>query len=174
MAKLPDNETLRRFFREGLSDKEIAKAYDVSVQAVNQRFSKMGLERKPWMNTATAILNAAWPTTDGFKRSEFTHLNRARELFAFMRWRLGDPTLTEKQMYMARRFESQAREGVVLEFAPETKSRWVWVPRQESDGDLVLRWPAGRELPKGPHLAAITLPEVTESVAAREGEATSQ
>lgn len=61
MSKLPDNDTLRRFYREGLSDKEIAQAYGCSVQAVNARYTAIGIERKPYSNIAAAILEAAWP-----------------------------------------------------------------------------------------------------------------
>ncbi|MFD4608291.1 hypothetical protein ACFWOT_09265 [Streptomyces sp. NPDC058440] len=164
MGSLPDNSTLLKFYRDGLSDAEIAEAYGVSVQAVNKRFARMDIERKPWTNTATAILNTAWPTTKDFKRSEYTHLNRARSLFAFMRWRLGDPTLTDRQLREAERFGMYVRtKKVVLGFDLSSKNPWVWLPREESDGNLVLRWPEGRETPLGPHLAAITLPDAGDS-----------
>ncbi|MER6382080.1 hypothetical protein ACWDBD_38955 [Streptomyces sp. NPDC001118] len=164
MAKLPDDETLKRhYYVDGLSDKEIAAIYDCSVQAVNQRFGKMNppIQRKPWMNTATAILDAAFPTTEHFKRSEYTHMHRARSLFAFMRWRLGDPTLTARQIGDAQRFARYARDnGVILDFDPgRQENPWEWLPREDADGNLLLRWPAGLEMPKGPHLKAITLPE---------------
>ncbi|MFJ9234370.1 hypothetical protein ACIRJ3_05220 [Streptomyces anulatus] len=159
MAKLPDNETLRRFFREGLTDLEIAEAYGCSPQAVNARYGVLMKEpRKPWSNTASAILEAAWPRAE-FNRDKFTHFNRARDLATFIRWRLGDPTLTEKQLLRARNFTRyQRRNGVVLALDWEKDKPWVYVPREPSDGELVIRWPEGRELPRGPHLEAISLP----------------
>lgn len=158
MAKLPDDDVLRKFYRDGLSDKQIAQAYGVTVQAVNLRFANMGIQRKPEMNTATAILNAAYPSSE-VKRSNYTQLNRARELFAFMRWRLGDKTLTDRQLRMAKGFAAYSEEhDVVLSLDIEKKSPWVWLPREATDGRLVLRWPDGREMPKAPHLKAITLP----------------
>ncbi|MFF4245239.1 hypothetical protein ACFYY2_12295 [Streptomyces sp. NPDC001822] len=158
MTKLPDNETLRRFYREGLSDKEIAKAFDCSVQAVNLRFGKMNLPRKPWSNTAAAILEAGWPR-DEFDRTRFTRFNRARDLTTFIRWRLGDPDLTDRQLERAERFTAHLeRHNVVLTVDWGKENPWVFVPREESDGRRVIRWPEGREMPKGPHLDAISLP----------------
>ncbi|KIE24711.1 hypothetical protein LK08_22740 [Streptomyces sp. MUSC 125] len=164
MTKLPDNEVLRQhYYADGLSDKQIATMYGCTVQAVNQRFGSMEppIQRKPWTNKATAILEAAFPTRPGFKRSEYTHLHRARSLYAFMRWRLGDPTLSARQVGDAQRFARYARDNhVILGFDPERRENpWQWLPREDSDGDLLLRWPAGREMPKEPHLKAITLPE---------------
>ncbi|MFB9346148.1 hypothetical protein ACFFUA_01510 [Streptomyces heliomycini] len=161
MAKLPDNDTLRKFYRDGISNKEIAAAFDVTIQAVNWRLSKMGLQRKPETFTATAILEAAYPTSKDFKRSEFTQLQRARELFCFIRWRLGDKTLSDRQLHMAERFcdYSRARDVVLALDPAQEKSPWVWLPREPADGQLVLRWPADREKPKGAHLEAISLPE---------------
>lgn len=162
MTKLPDNDKLMRYYREGISDKQIAETYDVTVQAVNNRYKKMGIEKKPWSNTATAIVDAAWPAAE-LGRSRFTHLNRARELYSFIRWRLGDDTLTERQLSRVRHFAQYSQENeVVLTLDPESETPWIWVPRTADDGRLVMRWPEGRELPVGPHLEAISLPPAAE------------
>ncbi|MFD4646312.1 hypothetical protein [Streptomyces sp. NPDC058441] len=158
MTKLPDNDTLRRFFREGMSDKEIARAFGCSVQAVNLRFTQMGLERKPFANTAAAILEAAWPR-DEFERSRFSRFNRVRDLSSFIRSRLGDPTLTAKQLQRAERFAAHLElNDLILTLDWDEENPWVFMPRESKDGRLVIRWPEGRELPKGPHLEAISLP----------------
>jgi hypothetical protein len=158
VTKLPDNETLRRYFREGLTDKEIAQAFGCSVQAVNMRFTQIGLERKPFANVAAAILEAAWPR-DEFDRSKFSRFNRVRDLSSFIRSRLGDPTLTEKQLHRAERFAANLElNGLILTLDWSKENPWVFAPREPSDGRLVIRWPEGRELPKGPHLEAISLP----------------
>jgi len=160
MTKLPDNDTLRRYFREGLSDKEIAQAFGCSVQAVNMRFAAMGIERKPYSNTAAAILEVAWPR-DEFDRSKFTRFNRARDLATFIRWRLGDPDLTPRQHERVEKFTRHLeKEGLVLAIDWDRDNPWVYVPREPQDGRLVVRWPTGREMPRGPHLEAITLPPV--------------
>ncbi|MEV5677471.1 hypothetical protein [Streptomyces sp. NPDC052179] len=158
MAKLPDNETLRRFYREGLSDKQIAKAYDCSIQAINARYVDMGMERKPHSNTAAAILDAAWPQSE-FDRSKFSRFNRAKDLAVFIRWRLGDPGLTETQQHRVKKFMAYVeRHDSVLSIDWSKENPWIFVPRKLSDGRRVIRWPEGRELPKGAHLDAITLP----------------
>ncbi|MFE5009755.1 hypothetical protein ACFRJ3_34805 [Streptomyces sp. NPDC056696] len=158
MTKLPDNENLRRLFREGRTDKEIAKAFGCSPQAVNLRFTQMGIERKPFANTAAAILEAAWPR-DEFERSKFSRFNRVRDLSSFMRSRLGDPTLTAKQIQRAERFAAHLElNDLILTLDWDQENPWVYMPRESSDGRLVIRWPEGRERPKGPHLEAISLP----------------
>jgi hypothetical protein len=61
---------------------------------------------------------------------------------------------------LAHRFSAYcAANGVVLSLDLSQDTPWVWLPRQASDGQLVVRWPEGREKPKGPHLKAITLPD---------------
>lgn len=160
MTKLPDNDTLRRYFREGLSDKQIANAFGCSVQAVNVRFVAMGIERKPYSNTAAAILEAGWPREE-FDRNKFTRFNRARDLATFIRWRLGDPDLTDRQHERVEKFtRNLERNDFVLAIDWAKDNPWVYVPREPRDGRRVIRWPEGRELPRGPHLEAITLPPV--------------
>ncbi|MFC9591509.1 hypothetical protein ACFTUC_17175 [Streptomyces sp. NPDC056944] len=162
MAKLPDDETLRKYFRDGLSDREIADMHGCSYQAVNLRFTKMGLERKPYKNIASAILEAAWPSSQ-YSREKF-RFNRVRDLTSYMRWRLGDPNLTEKQRERAEYFMGRLRgEGEILALVWSEENPWVYLPREPSDGRLVIRWPADRELPKGLHLEAISLPAVSAS-----------
>ncbi|MGW7284783.1 ImmA/IrrE family metallo-endopeptidase [Streptomyces sp. NPDC054847] len=160
MTKLPDNDTLRELYQKGLSDKSIAQRYGVTVQAVNWRLARMGIRRMPYSFMATEILQAAYPTSVGFRRSHYTQLNRGRELFSFIRWRLGDPTLSERQLHMAKRFAEYSHErNVVVSLDVSAEVPWVWLPRVSSDGRLVIRWPAGQERPGAAHLQAITLPE---------------
>lgn len=160
MTKLPDNDTLRRYFREGLSDREIAQAYGCSAQAVNLRFTKLGIERKPFANVAAAILEAAWPRNE-FDRSKFSRFNRVRDLSTFIRGRLGDPSLTDRQLQRTDRFVAHLeRNGLILTLDWSQENPWVFMPREPSDGRLVVRWPEGREMPKGAHLEAISLPPV--------------
>ncbi|MFJ8699450.1 hypothetical protein [Streptomyces ardesiacus] len=161
MTKLPDDDVLIRLYRDGVKDEEIASMYGVTHQAVSFRFGRMGLKRKPYISTATAILEAAYPSSGDFKRSDYTQLNRGRQLFSFMRWRMGDPKLTPRQRKLAQEFLTYVQENdVVVSLDPTAKTPWVWLPREPQDGDLVLRWPPAREKPKGDHLKAITLPEV--------------
>src|SRR5690349_8690797 len=97
MTKLPENSVILDLYKAGRTDVEIAALYDVTVQAVNYRLNALGIARKPESNTATAILEAAWPSAET-GRTKFTSRARARRLWAFMRWRLGDKTLTVQQL----------------------------------------------------------------------------
>lgn len=160
MAKLPKNPELLKLYRNGFSDKEIADMFDVTVQAVNLRLSALGVQRAPFRNSAIKILETAWPSEET-RRTEFTHLNRARDLFSFLRWRLGDAGLTKRQLADAARFERIIRNGnVVMDLQPDAKGGpWVLLPREPSDGRMVIRWPEGRELPTGELRKALDLPE---------------
>lgn len=79
---------------------------------------------------------------------------------AFIRWRLGDNTLTSTQVHRARAFVAylKAHSAVLALDWGRNGNPWVYLPRTREDADLVIRWPEGRERPKGAHLEAISLP----------------
>lgn len=159
MTKLPENPELLKLYRNGWSDKEIAEEFDATVQAVNLRLQALGIKRAPFRSMATQILEAAWPAEET-RRSEFHHLNRAKDLYTFLRRQLGDKGLTANQLRGAARFERMIRTGdVVLDLQPDAPDGpWVLVPRVPSDGHMVIRWPEGRELPTGELREALDLP----------------
>lgn len=158
MTKLPGNTEVIKLYRSGLSDKEIAEAYDVTIQAVNKRLVALGIQRHPAKHAATAIINAAWPAEE-YGRNKYTSLSRGQRLFAFLRKRLGDEALGPRQDRMAINFEREARErGAVLHLDPGSDQPWVWLPRDSGDGDMVIRWPLGREKPTGKLREALDLP----------------
>ncbi|MFJ8946339.1 hypothetical protein ACIRG4_24425 [Streptomyces sp. NPDC102395] len=147
MTKLPPHSELQELYRNGLSDAEIAKIFDVTVQAVNARRVAMGLRK--YRQMVTGVCEMAWPAAET-RRGDFVHLNRYRDLGCFLRWRLGDPEMTANQKRGAERFERTIREGnCVLDFQPDSNEPWSFVPREESDGHMVIRWPEGRALPEG-------------------------
>lgn len=158
MTKLPGSTEFIKLYRSGLSDKEIAEAFDVTVQAVNKKLVNLGIQRHPAKHAATAIINAAWPSEE-YGRNKYTSLSRAQRLFAFLRKRLGDEVLGPRQDRMAVLFEREVRtRGVVLHLDPSSAQPWVWLPREASDGRMVIRWPEGREKPTGELLEALDLP----------------
>ncbi|MFF4557179.1 hypothetical protein [Streptomyces sp. NPDC001422] len=163
MTKLPDNEALRSLVNRGFSNAQIAEMYDVTVQGVNFRLSNMGIQRKPWSNTATAIMEQAWPSAET-GRSKHTNSNAARRLWAYVRYRLGDPQLSERQKSDAVKFQAYVEKHAVVLHLDSSRevSPWVFVPRMPADGRLVIRWPEGREKPLGAHLEAISLPAPSE------------
>jgi hypothetical protein len=163
MTKLPDNPELLKLYRNGFSDREIAEQFHATVQAVNMRLKQMGIARAPFRTLAKEILEAAWPSVET-RRGEFIHLNRARDLYAFLRRQLRDPALTKNQRTAAERFERLIREhNAVLDLQPGMPGGpWVLVPREPSDGRMVIRWPEDRELPAEELRAALDLPDEPE------------
>lgn len=163
MTKLPENPELLKLYRNGFSNKEIAEQFDVTVQAVDWRLSNLGIKRAPFRNSAKEILEAAWPSAET-RRTEFIHLNRARDLYAFLRRQLGDTGLTKTQLGSAARFERMVRDGdAVLDLQPDSpEGPWVLVPRLPSDERMVLRWPEGRPVPNGKLREALDLPDEPE------------
>lgn len=144
--KLPENSSLLKLYRDGLSDKEIAVAFDVRPQAVNKRLGLIDIHRKPYSTQARDILETVWPAKET-QRNRFVGLYAGRSLYCWLRLRLGDTSLTQAQLRYARNFESRSRDAV-LDLRPEAdESPWVWVPRLPSDDRRVVRWPAGRDLP---------------------------
>ncbi|MFF8629671.1 hypothetical protein [Streptomyces werraensis] len=161
MTKLPDDQALLKLVRDGkLSNKEIAASFGVTVAAVSSRLAKLGIHRRPYSYTAQAILNAAFPTGE-FKRTDYTQRATGRTLLFFLRWRLGEPDMPKDGLRRAKQMAEFARDnGVVLCLDPENvEEPWRWESRQPSDDCLIMRWPAEREKPKGPHLAALKLPD---------------
>ncbi|GAA3621352.1 hypothetical protein ACG5V6_05600 [Streptomyces chitinivorans] len=158
MTKLPNDDQLLAHYRRNLTDKQIAAMYGCTVQAVNLRLNRLGIERKPHSNTATALLEQAWPTAV-YRRSRFTHFSRARRLWVFIRRNLGDPALSARQLHESLAFEHHIREHyVVLDLDLTQSNPWVFRPRLHLDEDLVIRWPEDRPKPSLRELEALRLP----------------
>lgn len=67
--------------------------------------------------------------------------------------------MTQRQFQRAAAFLAHLeRNNLVLSIDWSKDNPWVFLPREPSDGRRVIRWPEGREMPKGPHLEAISLP----------------
>ncbi|MET8132869.1 hypothetical protein ABZV24_13085 [Streptomyces sp. NPDC005251] len=159
MTKLPDNQGLLKLYHDGFSDIQIAEMYDVTYQAVNLRLGAMGVRRAPFRAQVASILESAWPTEET-GRGAYVEKGRHRDLCSFLRLRLGDPGMTSRQRDAAQRFERALKKGdCVMDFRPGMGEPFPYVPRVESDGRMVIRWPEGRKLPDGELRAALHLPE---------------
>ncbi|MFJ9900265.1 ImmA/IrrE family metallo-endopeptidase [Streptomyces sp. NPDC091280] len=161
MTKLPDNPVLLKHYRDGMSDKEIAEVYGVSFQAVNKRLKELGIWRAPFKVQAQEILEHVWPASET-NRTEYMAINRARDFFYFLRRGLGEKTTTRTLVRGSERFDRLIREsGCVLDLRPgEAEGPWVLIPRLESDGNCVIRWPEGRApFEDEKYRAALELPE---------------
>lgn len=148
-----------QLYRGGMTDKEIAALFDVTPQAVNKRFKLIGVRRAPYKVIVTEILESIWPADD-YNRPAFSHLSRAKSLYVYLRKRLGDDSLSPRQVKEAILFERGIRErNVVLHLDPLWDQPWQYVAREECDGLLVVRWPPDSERLTGPYLEALCLPD---------------
>jgi Zn-dependent peptidase ImmA (M78 family) len=154
----PDHELVKLYHRD-VSDKEIAKEYGVTVQAVNKRLSKLGLFRKPiskQVNEALATRWSIWAPKEGTG-----HHNRysAKALKVWLRRRLGDDTLSKAQLLLAERWERRLREhNEVLCYDPDTVDGWYYRPRTPQDGNRVIDWPKAIPFPDERFRRALELP----------------
>lgn len=61
MSKLPSDAEMTKLFVLGkLSNAEIAQMYEVTPQAVDKRWRKLGLERRPITNQANDLIARVW------------------------------------------------------------------------------------------------------------------
>lgn len=161
MAKLPPLMELMEHFHKGLTDPEIAEMYGVRRQAVSKAFRDYGVVRFPVKervgNLLRDVLGVQW---HGEKRGSHHQLAAAKYVRSYLRWRLNDPSLSDRQVTDAKVWcERLKRDEVVLGYDPTTEKGWFYRPRTPEDGRLVLAWPAGKELPQEPDLRqALELP----------------
>lgn len=141
-SKLPSDDVLMDYYHEGMTDREIADLHHCTVQAVNKRFHKMGVTRLSPENTrANALIRHRWPDIYYSQDSDSHHAaDASKALRVWLRRRLGDKTLTAKQVGMADRWERGLRErNEVLYYSSEG---WFYRARRPKDGQRVIDWPA--------------------------------
>jgi hypothetical protein len=150
---------LVKLFHLGKTDREIADQYGVTVQAVSKRRVKLDLIRKPVSRQVNEWLATRWQV---FSPQEGTgHHNRysAKALRVWLRRRLGDDTLSAKQIDMADRWERRLRrEGTVLCYDPTTEEGWYYRFRTKADNRLVIDWPRDLPFPDERFRRALELP----------------
>lgn len=153
---LPDDSVLlRERDFEKLSLREIADRYGVTTSAVSHQFIKMG--RSTIGNAAMEYWDfIPWKIQQGHKA-----LDAAIRLRAHVRRQSG-MELTESA---ARRLDNWwtrlRRDGTVLTYLPESApSPWHYVPREPSDGSLIIRWPEDMPPPTEAQRTVLTLPDL--------------
>ncbi|GAA4071236.1 hypothetical protein [Streptomyces hundungensis] len=159
MTKLPTDAEMAKLFHLGVTDAEIAKQYDVTVQAVNKRFVKMDLRRKPIALRVNELVKSIWDVKTS--RTGPSHHNAyvLKNLKVYMRTQLGD-TASEAQRREADWLIGRLiRDDVVIDYNAETEQGWAYVPRKPQDGRRIIRWPEGKELPAADLQRAMELPE---------------
>jgi len=158
IRQLPDDADLVKMFHLGRTNREIAEAYGVTVQAVDQRYAAMGLQRRPIVNQVAHLLAPLQIISHNTGESHHNEWSM-RLLRVYLRRQLGDRTLTEKQLNQARVFEEKIRDkGLILCYYRERHRGWVYEPRAASDGAMVVRWPEDAPRPEGNALRVLSLP----------------
>lgn len=151
--------TLVKLFHLGYEDKQIAKQYGITVQAVSKRRVRLGLIRKPVSRQVNEALRERWKifTTQD---AESHHMRySAKALKVWLRRQLGDDKLSPAQLRMADQWERRLREtNEVLCYDPDTPEGWYYRPRKKSDGRLVVDWPRSIPFPDEKFRRALELP----------------
>ncbi|MEV6551761.1 hypothetical protein AB0M57_24025 [Streptomyces sp. NPDC051597] len=163
MTKLPTDAEMTKLFHLGMTDAELAEEYDVTPQAVNKRFVKMKLRRKPIALRVNELVKSIWDVKTS--RTGPSHHNAyiLKNLKVYMRVQLGD-TASEAQRREADWLIGRLiRDGAVIDYDADTESGWLYVPRKPEDGRRILRWPEGRELPEEDLQRAMELPSTEDS-----------
>jgi hypothetical protein len=162
MTKLPSDAEMTKLFVLGqLNNREIADKYDVTPQAVNKRFQKLGLERRPYSNDANAEIAKVWRVVATQGADSHHAIFSIQTLRLWLRLRLGDRELSDRQRRDALNFEKRVRErNVVLAYDPEKEKPFFWVPREARDDRLVVRYPKEKGAPPLDELARFRLPDV--------------
>jgi AcrR family transcriptional regulator len=152
--KLPDNSVLlRERDVEGLSISAIADRYGVTRAAVTYRFKKMGrdLGRTGAMDYTPYI---PWVI-----RSGHHELDAPTRLRAHILRRTGGEVTPAAQRRLDNWHARLAREDVVLTYSPDDASPWIYVQREPSDAQLIVRWPNDLPPPTDEQRAVLALPD---------------
>ncbi|MFE7752126.1 hypothetical protein [Streptomyces sp. NPDC057428] len=142
MAKLPSDAVLKKLYDLGVTDKELAEQYGVTVQAVNKRFHKLGLPRRPTIvRRVNEALGQRWDLNHSKGRHH--HAKYAgKALKAFLRRQLGDDELGPTERHRAQQWEARMQAGhEVLCYDPDTEDGWYYRARRPEDGRMVIDWP---------------------------------
>ncbi|MEU3278182.1 hypothetical protein [Streptomyces antibioticus] len=142
MAALPESDLeIYQLLASGRSVLDIAKMFGVSESAVYQRLWKMGIRKN---GPKSPIGNSLpWDIVNHPDKAKLINQAPFRGLRYFLQKKLGEQ-LSARAERDLRAFLGHVRAGEVLALQADG---FVWVPRTSSDGDLVVRWPAG--VPKG-------------------------
>lgn len=151
---LPDDSILlRERDFEGLSLTEIAERHKVSKSAVSQRFTKMG---RPFGGNAALDYQVLLPWKI---QREHLPLDAANRLRSHVRYRSGIEVAETAKRRLENWWTRLRAEGTVLIYVPDADgSPWQYVPRQESDGSLIVRWPEDMPPPTRVQRDVLTLP----------------
>jgi len=134
---LPDHLELAKLTAAGMTQEEIAARYGVSQSAVSAKLTRNNRYAKGAQSPVSSAL--PWNIANHPEKRRITNQAAFRGLRYLVRQRMGD-TLTERAFKDLRNFLDHVREGEVLALGVDG---FEYVPRRETDGELVIRWPEG-------------------------------
>ncbi|AWN05279.1 immunity repressor [Streptomyces phage Ibantik] len=150
---------LVKLFHLGRTDNEIAGTYGITKQAVSKRRLKLGLERKPVSQQVNGYLAHRWAIWAPQEGTGHHNQHSAKALRAWLRWRLGDTSLSKQQLHLAQAWAEGLQErGEVLCYNPDLEEGWYYRPRRESDGRRAIDWPEDLPFPDEKFKRALDLP----------------
>lgn len=159
--RLPADDDLVDLYHQGLSDREIADMFGVTVQAVNKRWRKMGMSRlTPENHRVNDLIRFRW-NVYYTKDSDSHHApDASKALRVWLRRRLGDKELSQDQVAMAERWERGLRErSEVLCYVEGEGGGWYYRPRRPQDGQRVIDWPDSLNYPDRELVDLLDLPQ---------------
>jgi len=161
--KLPPDPLLLKLVRSGLSNKEIARRYGVSHQAVSKKVRALGMRRRPVSDEVNAGLRQRWDIYSNPGKDSHHSRHSAKALKAWLRYRLGDPKLSDKQLTLAKTWIRELRErDEVLCYDRDLPDGWYYRPRRPEDDRLIVDWPADLPFPDERFRKALELPTDSE------------
>lgn len=156
--RLPSDRELLELVEEGLTDRDIAEMYGVTVQAVNKRLRKLGVNRRSQgMLRTNALINHRWTVYVSTDADSHHHAYPSKMLRLWLRLQLGDKTVKPEDARMAAAWARELRDrGEVLCY--DRVKGWFYRPRRLTDGKRAIDWPAGLKYHDQGALDALDLP----------------
>ncbi|MFF1908634.1 hypothetical protein [Kitasatospora sp. NPDC058218] len=148
MAQLPSDAEMSKLFALGVSDRDIADKYGVTTQAVSWRWKKLGLQRNAIIDEVSELVGSVWSVVSHPGAGSHHKTSKAQSLRYYLRVRLGDKELSDRNLATAASFEkTMRRRGHVLDYSRE--DGFFFVPRTPDDEDFIIRWPRDKVRPVG-------------------------
>jgi len=151
VTALPDNLTLLKHDAAGMTEGEIAAKYGVSQQAVAWRLNGLGVFKKGRKAPVMALL--PWDLSARPDKRKLSNQNGFAGLRSFLRRKFGEELSTRAQVDL-RAFLGHIEAGEVLKL--DEQRGFIYVPRSDADGNLVIRWPEGQERPDSKTVSMFT------------------
>ncbi|MFF5433432.1 hypothetical protein ACFY5K_25790 [Streptomyces griseofuscus] len=141
MQKLPDDLTLMVDRHRGLDQGDIAKKYNVSPQAVSERFGRMGIRERGAGSPVTSLM--PWDLSDHPEKRKLVNSSAYRCARDYLRKKRGE-RMSDRAAVRAESFERRLADGFVLSFTDDLGFHFS---KRKPGEVLIFRWPEGMPVP---------------------------